>query len=77
MSIWLVFLGFVKMGSSVINSWKMRINIALDAARGIQHLHNRAVPRIIHGDIRPSNILLDEILTASVSDFGWPFIHSS
>ncbi|KAJ9160328.1 hypothetical protein P3X46_025739 [Hevea brasiliensis] len=56
--------------SSVINSWKMRIKIALDAARGIEYLHNYAVPPIIHGDIKSFNILLDVNWAARVCDFG-------
>lgn len=56
--------------SSVLNSWKMRISICLDASRGIEYLHNYAVPPIIHRDIKSSNILLDYHWTARVSDFG-------
>ncbi|KAJ1380747.1 Serine/threonine-protein kinase, active site [Sesbania bispinosa] len=60
----------VEKGSSVLNSWKMRIKIALDASRGIEYLHNYAVPSIIHRDIKSSNILIDATWTARVSDFG-------
>lgn len=60
----------VEKSSSFLNSWKMRIKIALDAARGIEYLHDYAVPPIIHRDIKSSNILLDANWTARVSDFG-------
>ncbi|KAE9451497.1 hypothetical protein C3L33_16605, partial [Rhododendron williamsianum] len=56
--------------SSLLNSWKMRIKIALDASHGIEYLHNYAVPPIIHRDIKSSNILLDSDWVARVSDFG-------
>jgi serine/threonine protein kinase len=60
----------VDKNSSLLNSWKMRIKIALDASRGIEYLHNYAVPSIIHRDIKSSNILIDADWTARVSDFG-------
>ncbi|CAK9173554.1 unnamed protein product [Ilex paraguariensis] len=60
----------VEKSSSALNSWKMRIKVSLDAARGIEYLHNYAVPPIIHRDIKSSNILLDANWTARVSDFG-------
>lgn len=51
-------------------TWQTRLNIALDAARGIQYLHEFVVPPVIHRDIKSSNILLDVTWTAKVSDFG-------
>lgn len=60
----------VEKSSSIVNSWKTRIKIALDAARGIEYLHNYAVPPIIHRDIKSSNILIDANWVARVSDFG-------
>ncbi|KAI3993458.1 hypothetical protein MKX01_002471 [Papaver californicum] len=60
----------VEKSSSILNSWKMRIKVVLDAARGIEYLHVYAVPPIIHRDIKSSNILLDATWTGKVSDFG-------
>ncbi|KAJ6847022.1 putative serine/threonine-protein kinase-like protein CCR3 [Iris pallida] len=56
--------------SRVVKSWKTRIRVLLDASRGIEYLHNYAVPPIIHRDIKSSNILLDANWVARVSDFG-------
>ncbi|CAA0408304.1 putative serine/threonine-protein kinase-like protein CCR4 RLK-Pelle-CR4L family [Arabidopsis thaliana] len=51
-------------------TWQTRLMIALDAARGIQYLHEFVVPPVIHRDIKSSNILLDATWAAKVSDFG-------
>lgn len=51
-------------------SWELRVQIALDVARGLEYLHDGAVPPVIHRDIKSSNILLDESMRARVADFG-------
>ncbi|KAG1365378.1 calcium/calmodulin-regulated receptor-like kinase 1 [Cocos nucifera] len=50
--------------------WYWRINIALDVARGLEYLHDGAVPSVVHRDIKSSNILLDRSMRARVADFG-------
>ncbi|GMJ14310.1 S-domain-2 5 [Hibiscus trionum] len=50
--------------------WKTRKNIILDVAKGLAYLHEDCNQKIIHLDIKPENILLDENFNAKVSDFG-------
>nr|XP_024386592.1 L-type lectin-domain containing receptor kinase IX.1-like isoform X2 [Physcomitrium patens] len=50
--------------------WPTRFNIATGTARGLAYLHDEINPRIIHRDIKASNILLDGHLEAKISDFG-------
>uniref|UniRef100_K3ZH69 Receptor kinase-like protein Xa21 n=1 Tax=Setaria italica TaxID=4555 RepID=K3ZH69_SETIT len=47
-----------------------RVTIAVDIAAALDYLHNRCVPPIVHCDLKPSNVLLDDIMGARVSDFG-------
>ncbi|XP_044968721.1 probable LRR receptor-like serine/threonine-protein kinase At3g47570 isoform X2 [Hordeum vulgare subsp. vulgare] len=47
-----------------------RLCIALDVAEALEYLHHQIEPSIVHCDIKPSNILLDDDIVAHVADFG-------
>ncbi|TKY47806.1 Receptor kinase TMK4 [Spatholobus suberectus] len=51
-------------------TWKQRVAIALDVARGVEYLHSLAQQSFIHRDLKPSNILLGDDMKAKVADFG-------
>ncbi|KAK9141334.1 hypothetical protein Scep_011015 [Stephania cephalantha] len=49
--------------------WMQRVRIAIDAAKGLEYLHEKCQPSIIHRDIRSSNVLLFEDFRAKIADF--------
>ncbi|TQD95785.1 hypothetical protein C1H46_018624 [Malus baccata] len=62
--------------------WDLRVLIALDVARGLEYLHDGAVPPVIHRDIKSSNILLDQSMRARAAmntegKLGWEEIVDS
>ena len=77
MAIYFIFHGDPKNGlrhvepnSTTKLDWKARFGICLGIARGLKYLHEEKRFKIVHGNIKPSNILLDNSLTAKLSDFG-------
>ncbi|KAK9066057.1 hypothetical protein SSX86_015459 [Deinandra increscens subsp. villosa] len=51
-------------------SWQQRLKVAVDIARGLEYLHERCTPPVIHRDLKSSNILLGSNFNAKLSDFG-------
>ncbi|GLU11838.1 hypothetical protein SLE2022_285580 [Rubroshorea leprosula] len=51
-------------------TWDTRVTIAIGAARGLEYLHEAAAPRILHRDIKSTNILLDKNWSAKITDLG-------
>ncbi|XP_058100588.1 serine/threonine-protein kinase-like protein ACR4 [Magnolia sinica] len=60
--------------STTLLDWGRRIRIAAGAARGLEYLHEGTAPSVVHGSIKPSNILIDLNLDARISDYGLSFL---
>lgn len=50
--------------------WKTRLRIAIDVANGLQYIHEHTRPKVVHKDIKTSNILLDINMRAKIANFG-------
>ncbi|KAL5553621.1 hypothetical protein UlMin_041022 [Ulmus minor] len=61
---------FIKDRSSSATDWKILHKIAMNIAHALAYLHDVCVPRVLHRDVKPSNILLDTNFNAYLSDFG-------
>lgn len=57
-------------GSESVLPWNCRTVIAFQLAQAIEYLHEKCTLQIVHGDIKASNILLDEHLNCKLCDFG-------
>ncbi|GFP85123.1 glycerophosphodiester phosphodiesterase protein kinase domain-containing gdpdl2 [Phtheirospermum japonicum] len=58
-------------------SWERKYEIAVGVARGIEYLHRGCDIQILHFDIKPHNILLDDNFTPKISDFGLAKLYST
>ncbi|KAI3503248.1 hypothetical protein L1887_31687 [Cichorium endivia] len=61
---------FIQERSTRAVDWRVLHKIALDVARALHYLHDQCVPRVLHRDVKPSNILLDDDFNGYLSDFG-------
>ncbi|XVE94929.1 hypothetical protein REPUB_Repub02eG0052300 [Reevesia pubescens] len=57
-------------GPCIPLTWEIRMNIVLGTAKGLTYLHEGLEPKVVHRDIKSSNILLDKQWNPKVSDFG-------
>ncbi|XP_049390945.1 rust resistance kinase Lr10-like isoform X1 [Solanum stenotomum] len=64
------FIYDAKCGTNRQLGWQTLYNISLGIARGLEYLHRGCNTRILHFDIKPHNILLDEDFCPKISDFG-------
>jgi hypothetical protein len=57
--------------SKMLLEWNKRFNIALGVAKGLAYLHHECLEWVIHCNLKPENILLDQDLEPKITDFGF------
>ena len=60
--------------ATTLLDWGQRVRIAAGAARGLEYLHEGMAPNVVHGCVKPSNILIDVNFVARVCDYGLTFL---
>ncbi|GJN13760.1 hypothetical protein PR202_gb00502 [Eleusine coracana subsp. coracana] len=56
--------------AELVAEWPRRLAVARDVAAALHYLHSVVTPAVVHGDVKPSNVLLDADLRARLADFG-------
>ncbi|XP_021765950.1 phytosulfokine receptor 1-like [Chenopodium quinoa] len=56
--------------------WIQRLKIAAGIARGVEYLHEKMAPQVVHGCIKPSNVLVDVEFCPKLCDYGLSFLAS-
>ncbi|KAK9064266.1 hypothetical protein SSX86_015646 [Deinandra increscens subsp. villosa] len=60
-------------GASLLD-WGRRLRVAAGVARGLEYLHEMVAPHVVHGCVKPSNILIDVKFSAKICDYGLSFL---
>ncbi|KAJ9179282.1 hypothetical protein P3X46_011091 [Hevea brasiliensis] len=61
---------FLSGSNTNVLKWERRLHIVVEAAKGLEYLHNGSKPPIVHRDVKTSNILLNDKFQAKLADFG-------
>lgn len=68
--VWLILFDFADRQRQPLLGWEKRLRIIGGVADGLLYLHKHSRVRVIHWDLKSSNILLDKELSPKISDFG-------